>query len=449
MIGWEAMVQRKLTFYRASILNPISDSRCDHFPDGVLVVQGAPGRGKIEALMSEPMARKKYGSLMNPGSVIDLGDSVIVPGFFDMHFHWVQDEVRTMPKDSLLQWLERYTFPTEAKFSDPEYSKKRAKIFFERLSKVGTFGGAVFSSIHEGALTAAMNEAKGDFVIGNVLMTMNSPAELTQSEDAAIGLTKKLIKNYGKRLAFTPRFAISTSPRVMKEGARIADRARCFKQSHLSENLDEIEFTLKLYRGMPGFEKVKSYTEIYKKAGMLGSRALMAHGIHLSAAELQVLSKTRTAIVHCPTSNAPIEERGLGSGLFDFKKTERARVRWALGSDIGGGPVLSMFDVMQSFVEQNKRAGVKGASCIKALYRATLAGAEILGVSKSTGNFKKGKDATFLVVPMPPGGSRVSKASAEKVLAGIFREAARNRDHQDSLLKMSVFRGRIMAEVRS
>jgi guanine deaminase len=436
-------------FYLGTILNPKSDTECVCIPSGVLVVSGAPGRARIEDVLSMEDAQKKYGKSMRSSNTFDFRDSVILPGFFDMHFHWVQDEVRTMPKDSLLQWLERYTFPAETKFSDPEYSKKRARIFFERLSKVGTFGGAVFSSIHEGALSAAMKEAKGDFVIGNVLMTMNSPPELTQSEDAAIGLTKKLIKKYGKRLAFTPRFAISTSPRVMKEGARAADRARCFKQTHLSENLAEIEFTLKLYRGMPEFEKVKSYTEIYKKAGMLGSRALMAHGIHLSAEELKVLSKTRTAIVHCPTSNAPIEERGLGSGLFDFKKTERARVRWALGSDIGGGPVLSMFDVMQSFVEQNKRAGVKGASCIKALYRATLAGAEILGVSKYTGNFKKGKDATFLVVPMPRGDSSDSRGSGEKVLARIFKEGARNRDLQDSLLKVSVLRGRVMAQERS
>lgn len=435
-----------MKFYLGTILNPKSDTECGCIPSGVLVVSGASGRAKIEDVLSMEDAQKKYGKSMRSSNTFDFRDSVILPGFFDMHFHWVQDEVRTMPKDSLLQWLERYTFPAETKFSDPEYSKKRARIFFERLSKVGTFGGAVFSSIHEGALTAAMREAKGDFVIGNVLMTMNSPPELTQSEDAAVGLTKKLIKKYGRRLAFTPRFAISTSPRVMKEGARIADRARCFKQTHLSENPGEIEFTLKLYRGMPGFEKVKSYTEIYEKAGMLGSRALMAHGIHLSAAELKVLSKTRTAIVHCPTSNAPIEEKGLGSGLFDFKKAERAGVRWALGSDIGGGPVLSMFDVMQSFVVQNERAGVKGASCIKALYRATLAGAEILGVSKHTGNFKKGKDATFLAVPKAGGESWDARDNAEKVLARIFKKGALDRDRQDSIVKLSVFRGRIMEQ---
>jgi guanine deaminase len=438
-----------LKFYLGTILNPKSDAVCEYIPDGVLVVSGTAGRGKIEAVLTWAGAQKKYGKSIRASNTFDFRNSVILPGFFDMHFHWVQDEVRTMPKDSLLEWLERYTFPTEAKFSDPAYSKSRAHEFFKHLSRVGTFGGAIFSSIHECALDAAMKEAKGDFVIGSVLMTMNSPKNLTQTEDQAIGLAKKLIKRFGTRYAVTPRFAISTSPRVMKEGATFAARARCFLQSHLSENRDEIDFTLKLYRGFPGFEKTKTYTEIYQKVGMLGSRTLMAHGIHLSGEELKVLAKTRTAIVHCPTSNAPISERGLGSGLFDFKKTERAGVRWALGSDIGGGPVLSMFDVMQSFVEQNKRAERKGVSCIKALYRATLAGAEILGVSKRTGNFRKGKDATFVVVPMPRGQSADSRESAEKVLARVFREGARNRDLQDSFLKMSVLCGRIMARGRT
>ena len=444
------MAKLNLKFYLGTILNPKSDTVCEYIPDGVLVVSGPAGRAKIEDVLPFKNAQKKYGKSIRASNTFDFRDSVILPGFFDMHFHWVQDEVRTMPKDSLLEWLEKYTFPTEAKFSDPAYSKSRAHEFFKHLSRVGTFGGAIFSSIHECALGAAMKEAKGDFVIGNVLMTMNSPKDLTQTEDQAIGLARKVIKRFGKRYAFTPRFAISTSPKVMKEGSAFATRARCFLQSHLSENRDEIDFTLKLYRGFQGFEKVKSYTEIYQRVGVLGSRTLMAHGIHLSRDELEILAKTRTAIVHCPTSNAPISERGLGSGLFDFKKTERAGVRWALGSDIGGGPVLSMFDVMQSFVSQNKRAGVKGASCIKALYRATLAGAEILGISKRTGNIKKGKDATFLLVPVPSLTKRQGEAfNAETLLSLILNEGAKNRDAQDDFVQKSIFRGRIMAEARS
>src|SRR5690606_22243764 len=108
-----------------------------------------------------------------------------------------------------------------------------------------------------------------------------------------------------------------------------------------------------------------SYTEIYQRTGMLGPRSLMGHGIHLAPEELKLLKKSKTVLVHCPTSNAPIKQQGLGSGLFDFRGVEKARIRWALGSDIGGGPFLSMLDVIQSFVDQNRRVGIKEATYVK------------------------------------------------------------------------------------
>ena len=395
------MATQKLNFYIATIINPLSDEKCDYYPHGVLVTETTGKTAKIKDLLSLEKGVKKYGSLMTKKNTTDFGHSVIMPGFFDMHFHWVQDDVREMPKDSLLGWLEKYTFPAEMKFKDKKYAQLKAEGFFKKLTQHGTIGGACYSSIHEHAVDAAMKKAKGHFVIGNVLMNMNSPEELTQSEEDSLKLTKRLIGKHGKKHCFTPRFAITTTPKVMKEGSKLADKAGCFKQTHLSETPQEIDFVLSIYKKLPGFEKVKSYTEIYEKTGMLGKRSLMGHGIHLSPKELQILNKTKTSVIHCPTSNAPHEELGLGSGLFDFKKVEKSKVKWALGSDIGGGPFLSMFDVMRSFVEQNKTKNKKSATFIKALYRATLAGAEIMGLGKVSGNLNKSKEASFIVVPMP------------------------------------------------
>jgi guanine deaminase len=343
-----------------------------------------------------------------------------------------------MPKDSLLGWLDKYTFPTEIKFKDKQYAKKRAKQFFTKLVEHGTIGGACYSSIHEHAIDAAIERAKGHFVIGNVLMNMNSPKELTQTEDESLALTKKLIKKHGAKFCFTPRFAITTTPKVMSHGSKHADKANCFKQTHLSETPQEIDFVLSLYREIPGFEKVKSYTEIYQKTGMLGKRSLMGHGIHLSDKELAILKKTDTTVIHCPTSNAPLKEKGLGSGLFNYKKIEKAKIRWALGSDIGGGPFLSMFDVMRSFVDQHKKIGHKDATFIKALYRSTLAGAEILGCEKKAGNLNKGKEANFIIVPM---NHKLSPINAEEALQGLIEPHKRQRAKYSELVDKVYFNG--------
>ena len=433
------MKSPKLHFYAGTLLNPRGDRDCQVFPRGMIVVQSLDKGSIIRDLGAYAEMKRRYSKAIQPKNMIDFGDAVILPGFFDMHFHWVQDEVRTLPKDSLLNWLEKYTFPAEMKFSSTRYSRNRARIFFKRLSRVGTIGGAIFSSIHENALHAAMKEVKGDFVIGNVQMNMNSPEALTQTEKESVGGVKRLFRKYGNRYAFTPRFAITTSPRVMSAGGGLADRLKAFKQSHLSETQSEIQFTLSMYKNIPGFERVKTYTGIYHRAKMLGPRSLMAHGIHLSPSELELLRKTRTALIHCPTSNAPIGERGLGSGLFDFKKVNRKKIRWALGSDIGGGPFLSMFDVMRSFVEQNQRVGRIGATRVSALYRATLAGAEILGISGRAGNLDPGKEASFIIVPLSGASEELS---AERLLARMIDLHSSRREKYDDCVSHVFLRGR-------
>lgn len=413
-----------LNVYVATILNPISDTKCDYFAEGALVVK--------DDKIIDVGALKTIVKKLNPKQRIyfhDYTDMVVIPAFFDMHFHWVQDDVRQMPKDNLLTWLKNYTWPYEAKFKNKNYSKKKAKQFFQKLARAGTLGGACYSSLHGNALEDAMKEVKGEFVIGNVLMTMNSPEYLTQSKKEAVDLVKKYSAKYKHRYAMTPRFAITADMDVMQAGSKLAKKNKSFMQTHLSETENEIEFVLSL------FPQNKTYTDIYREAGMLGPKTIMGHGIYLNDNELKMLAKTKTAIAHCPTSNAPIKEKGLGSGLFNFEKAEKFKVRWALGSDIGGGPFLSMFDVMRSFVLQN--SGKKKATYTKALYRATLAGAELLNLGKSHGNLSRGKRANFLMIKKPTGKIK----NGEELLKKITLTHQSQREKYDYLIDFIFLNG--------
>lgn len=417
------------------ILNPVNDNECEFHRNGALVLRKSADGWAVESLGD----RSEIS--LEGNEIIDLGQSVVMPSFFDVHFHWVQDDVRTMPKAKLLEWLEKYTFPAERKFEDETYSRDKAREFFARLTRTGTLGGAIYSSIHEHALHHAQDEAVGHFAIGNVQMTMNSPDFLTQTKESATELSNRMAKRYRERYALTPRFAIATDPETMRETGKVAKENGCFIQTHLSENTGEIEFVMEIYRALPGFEDVKHYTDIYDKVGLLGPKTIMGHGIHLSDEELETLARTQTVIAHCPSSNAPIEQEGLASGLFDFKKTEAAGVRWALASDIGGGPILSMFDVMRSFVEQNKEAGVE-ASYVKALYRSTVAGAQVMGVGETSGNFAIGKEASFLA--LAPLKNNVE--SAEEALAEIVERGRSKRSSYDGLPEKVYFKGEPLFE---
>lgn len=423
----------KLIIY-CDILNPLSDTKAELIKDGYLLIDK-----ELNGQIISYGKSKDFVFTEGSYQVLDRTNMTAIPGFFDMHFHWVQDDVRLKPKASLLEWLSKYTWPYEKKFSSRDYSKKRSDKFAKELLSVGTLGGAVYCSIHGHTVDDALNKFVGHYIAGNVLMTMNSPSYLTQTKKNALSLVKRLSTKYKNLYAMTPRFAPTTHPDVMKESAKIAKQNKSFIQTHLSETPGECEYVLSLYRDIKGFEKVKNYTEIYKKTSVLGSRTIMGHGIYLDKSELETLSKTKTSIAHCPTSNAPVKEFGLGSGLFDFKMAEKYKVNWALGSDIGGGPFLSMFDVMKSFVDQNAQSKRKGATYIKALYRSTLMGAKLLKLDKVTGNFAVKKEANFFFVKSN------NEKTAEKFLKSLTK--VKNRKTYSTFVQEVYFRGKLVFKI--
>lgn len=428
------------------VINPLSDQKAFLGRRQAVVLKrfelpSRPVRESVylvQAVVPESeLLSRRMPFLSGEAELLEARGLIALPAFYDMHFHWVQDDVREMPKDSLLTWLSHYTWPHEKKFQSKAYTSKKAREFSQHLLQCGTLGGGCYGSLHGHSVDAALEHFVGDFVVGNVLMAMNSPKYLSQSSHNALELVAQKSKKYGPRYALTPRFAPTTPPDVMREGAKLAKKHGSFIQSHLAETQEEIDYVLSLFHKLKGFEKVKSYTEIYAKCGILGPKTIMGHGIHLSAAELRLLKKTKTAIAHCPTSNAPVKQLGLGSGLFDWKRIHKAGVRWALASDIGGGPYLSMLDVMQSFVAQNRRAK-KSASYTQALFRSTLAGADILGLARHRGNLEPGKAANFVLLESP---LERKGEDAESVLAKLISRHAKDRSRYRSMVHSTFYHG--------
>ncbi|MEO0509750.1 MAG: amidohydrolase family protein [Verrucomicrobiota bacterium] len=426
------ILNREFAIFRGAFLDIASDQDYTLYPDALALV--GPD-GKILAFGAADAVGAGYGLDLEQ---IEPSEGLFLPPFYDMHFHWVQDGVREMPKISLIEWLQEYTFPAEAEFADSEYARKKAEVFWKRILQTGTVGGLCYSSIHETALEQAMNFAQGEFKIGNVLMTMNSPDFLVQSEEEAIASVNRCAERYGSRYACSPRFAPTTAPSAMNAAAEAAAKNSCFLQTHLDETLKEIEWVLGIYREIEGFEDVQTYTEIYDRCGMLGPKTVFGHSIHLLPQEWERLAETDSVIASCPTSNAPINQLGLGSGLFDYQLAEKYGVRWALASDIGGGPFLSMFDVMRSFVQQNRDAGLP-ASYLKALYRSTRAGAEILDLGGCKGKFAEGFDFDCIRVPMDE--NLLRQRDVEEMLSSLIG-SVEERAAFDGLVEDTILLGK-------
>ncbi|MCB9061598.1 MAG: amidohydrolase family protein [Halobacteriovoraceae bacterium] len=430
------MVQNNLKGFKCSLINPIDDLHANYIHKGVIIVIGE----NIAFAGEESEAPIEL--LQNNIEWHDFSNLLALPGFIDLHFHWVQDEVRSKDKASLISWLKKFTWPEEGKFEKETFSSLQAKIFAKYLASCGTIAGGCYSSLHRHTVDHAFENFKGHFKIGHVLMTMNSPEYLKHSDSEAVEMVSEYIKKYGDSYVVTPRFAMTVEPDVMKRTALMAKESFCYMQTHLCETKDEIDITLGIFHSFPGFEDVKNYTEIYDRCNMLGNQSIFGHCIYLTDEEFLLLAKSGSKIAHCPTSNAPVEDLGLGSGLFDIEKANHFGVEWGLGSDIGGGPYLSMFDVMESFVTQHQKAGRDSVNYTKALYRSTLKNAEILGLDSILGSFEKGKEASFIFVE----NSVHSSEEAEKVLKDLISPLSKRRKKMDKLVRKTYFKGNCIFE---
>ncbi|MBT3785787.1 amidohydrolase family protein, partial [bacterium] len=234
--------------YRARVFDPVSDYELNEIPDAILSVDST---GKIDSITPFHEAPEQ---LCSNAKVLEgeSGLQILLPGFCDLHFHWVQDLVCDLPKDHLLEWLNDYVFPEESRFSSEEYSKERAMDFAAKLVRCGTLGGGIYSSIHEPSVIQAMEHLRGDFRLGNVVMTRNSPDYLTEQLEDVKTLCSRLQLRFGPQYVITPRFALSCDPTTLEWLGAFAREHGLYVQTHLSETKTEIVETLNYYRSFPG-----------------------------------------------------------------------------------------------------------------------------------------------------------------------------------------------------
>jgi guanine deaminase len=352
--------------------------------------------------------------------VVDLGhDTLLTPGFIDTHLHAPQLEMIGSYGGHLLEWLNRYTFPTEAKFSDPAHALKVARAFYDELLRNGTLCALVFSTIHPEATDIFFQEAeRRGFrgIIGKTMMDRNAPDYLLENARDAHTHSRTLLKRWHKRgllqYAITPRFAPTSTPELLE---RAGDLKREFPDayvhSHISESRSEVTWVHELF---PDAE----YADVYDRYGLLDSKTVLAHGVHLTAEELDLLHRRGSRIAHCPNSNL-----FLGSGLFPLHRVLEAGVIVGLGSDIGAGTTPSMFNAMADAYKVQQVQGVS-LSPFHLWYLATLGGARTLSLETETGSLEAGKSADMLALNLhatPLVALRSDRASSlEDLLAGMI-----------------------------
>ncbi len=395
-VSSEALPARPPFALRARLLTPLAAGGTSHEADGLLIVDAA---GHVA--FSGPAAQRPAEA----GAAVDLRPWVLLPGMVDLHAHLPQVPSAGLGAGlELLTWLERYIFPLERAFDAPA-ADRLAPIVWRAFAAAGTTTAMVYGAVYEASLDAMFRAAEAHgirAVIGKVMMdrltydpTIDPNAILERSLRESANLIERWHGRDDGRLryAVTPRFAVSCTADMLRESAALAASTGTYWQTHVSEDRAEIAEVGRL------FPEALDYVDVYDRAGGLGQRAVLAHGVHLSDRELSRLVETGTHVAHCPASNL-----FLASGVMPLGRYLDAGLSVGLGSDVSGGPDLSIFTEMRvGFYAQNAmrvagRSGGPALGPLDWLRMGTLDGARALGLDGLIGSLEPGKEADLIAV---------------------------------------------------
>ena len=119
-----------------NLVSPMDDQHANYFQQACMLLEKKRGTEKylIKEIFNLNELKQKISAHKNC-EILDYSGKLIIPPFCDTHFHWVQDDVREMKKDNLLDWLKNHTWPNEAKFKDESYALEKSNTFSRSLIK--------------------------------------------------------------------------------------------------------------------------------------------------------------------------------------------------------------------------------------------------------------------------------------------------------------------------
>ena len=368
-------------------------SQFDLYEDGYLVTDDDKVIGVYSSLP------KEYQKEL----IEDYKGKLIIPGLIDLHVHAPQYTYRGLGMDlELIEWLNVNTFPEESKYKDNEYALKAYSIFTDDLLHSSTTRACIFATVHKEATLLLMDkleETKLITKVGKVNMDRNCPDYIKESSVNSYLDTLSWVEECNNRNysftspILTPRFIPSCTDEILDKLKEIQVKYHLPVQSHLSENLSEIEWVKELC------PSARNYGEAYALHALFGGEdcpTLMAHCIYSNDEELALMKKNGVYIVHCPESNINVR-----SGIAPIRKYLDEGFNVGLGSDIAAGTTLNMFKAVEETIKASKMRwrildqNYKWLSEQEGFYLATKGGGKFFG---KVGSFEKDYEFDAVVI---------------------------------------------------
>src|SRR5436309_1208374 len=369
-------------------------------------------------------------------TVIDASRCAVLPGFVQTHLHLCQTLFRGAADDlSLIDWLKKRVWPMEAAHT-AESVRASARLGIAELIKGGTTCALTMETVrHTEEVLRVVDESGFRATVGKCMMDKGDdvPRALHEETAASIRESVALIEQWhgrggGRiRCCFAPRFAISCTRELLSEVSELARKHKVMIHTHSSENKNECE----IVEAETGRRNVAYLDSL----GISGAHVLLAHCIHLDTEEMETLSRTKTNVAHCPSSNLK-----LGSGLARVAEMLARKIPVSLGADGAAcNNRLDMFTEMRTAALLQKLAhGPEVLSAAQVLRMATIDGARALGLENEIGSLEVGKRADVIVVDL----NQLHSSPKQDVISSLVYSA------QPSDVRVTIIDGRVVMRNR-
>ena len=373
---------------------------------------------------------EKIGS--DADETIDATGGVVLPGFVQTHIHLCQTLFRGAADDlALIDWLKKRVWPMEAAHTK-ESIRASARLGIAELIKGGTTCALTMETVrHTEEVLRVVDESGFRATVGKCMMDKGDdvPRALHEETAASIRESVALIEQWhgrggGRiRCCFAPRFAISCTRELLSEVSELARKHKVMIHTHSSENKNECE----IVEAETGRRNVAYLDSL----GISGAHVLLAHCIHLDTEEMETLSRTKTNVAHCPSSNLK-----LGSGLARVAEMLARKIPVSLGADGAAcNNRLDMFTEMRTAALLQKLAhGPEVLSAAQVLRMATIDGARALGLENEIGSLEVGKRADVIVVDL----NQLHSSPKQDVISSLVYSA------QPSDVRVTIIDGRVV-----
>jgi guanine deaminase len=392
--------------------------------EGVLIsVDGAGRIAEIISAQSPDFAEAKARAEAE-GRLLQLpANQVLLPGLVDLHIHAPQWPQLGKALDVPLEvWLQKHTFPLEARYSDLAFAREVYADLVAGLLANGTTTAVYFATIHmEASLALAetcLEKGQRAFV-GKVAMDdPDQCPDFYRDSDAATALDemRRFIHAVGElsptddplvRPVITPRFIPSCTDELLEGLGKLAAETGCLIQTHCSESDWEKDFVKARFG--------KTDTEVLADFGLLREHTILAHSNFVTDDDLDLIRERGAAVAHCPLSNIYF-----ANAVFPLRAALDRNVRVGLGTDISGGHSPSILDGCRHalMAARARQGGVDPAlapaergiahsqiTVAEAFWLATAGGGEALGLK--VGKFEPGYQFDALLIDQDAPGSNI------------------------------------------